>query len=588
MSNLRLAVAAFWLVAAFLAIGGRVYWLQMDSRDQVLAKSYLDRKTLKTLNQLRQEGVFKGSPDGQVVVDERLLRLKIRNPAQRNRIKKIVSRARIYPGQREFDYRLLRISRSVPVNTRDILLRGRICDRAGITLAQNVIDPRTGAQKRDYPLGPLTQQILGFKHPVFGTRGLEAALDSILYRPDPTRLRPTYNLAQAKVRSGTDVYLTIDSKLQSKIAQIMGHRKGAAVILKASTGALLAAVGNPCFDPNQKSYVAWYQARTEKRGRLLRSKVWETLYPPGSTFKLVTAATWLEAHSAQPIPKLRQFCTGRDVGLNISDLKPHGWVGLDEALIRSCNVYFARLSQILGPKICQVAERFGFNGPLDLIPQIKNLRLPAETSLAYARYQYHEKETPRGRIRVRQISKFKTYKRDFKLAAQGAIGQNLIWVTPLQMAMVAQAISNHGFLLPPHIIKGIGNAQHPADFKVVMPGEGRWVLSPKTSERLHNLMVRVMKEGTGRHAPPITRNQITIDVAGKTGSAETGREGEMPHAWFVGFAPADAPQFVIALVLEQGGLGGRVAAPLAVEMLAAALNAQTDNHRQTTLIAQRN
>ncbi len=562
----RLAVVGLVLVLGLAAVGARLWWLQVHSRKEILATPYQDRRTLALLERLRKQGILSPGDQGRVRVDARRLEQAV-GTARARRIRRLVARARLYPGQAHFDPRLLRIRAPQRRWSGPVVLRGEIHDRRGRVLARG--GPHTPGGRR-YPLGACTQPVLGFWHAVFGSRGLEAALEPVLSTPDQNR-GATRRLRGRPARPGVEVWLTLDGRLQHRLWQLMQGRRGAAVVLEVATGAVLAAVSRPAFDPNTPDPADWRRARREQRGRRLRSRAWEELYPPGSTFKLVTAAAWLEDHppSREPVPV--EYCPGRDRRLHISDLSPHGRLDLGGALVRSCNVFFARLGVRLGPRVPALARRLGFNRPLDLIPQLGTVTLPAQPSLAYARYRYRRRATPTGLRVERSLEPFTSFRRDPKIVAQCAIGQNLVAATPLQMAVVAQTIANGGFLVPPHLVRSIGRPGAGREYQLLDPPRGRQVISPETAAFLRRAMVEVMRRGTGRRAPALRLGEKVIPVAGKTGTAETGRPGDKPHAWFVGFAPADHPRLTIALVLENAGLGGRQAAPLAVAMLAAAL-----------------
>ncbi len=562
----RLAVLGLALLLGLAAVGVRMWWLQVRTQAEVLARPYQDRRTLALMERLRIEGVLSPSPQGRVKVDTRRLDRAVGRVRAR-RIRRLAARARLYPGQKRFDPMLLGIRAPQRRRFGPLVLRGRFLDRRGRLLARG--GPILPGLRR-YPLGPCAQPVLGFWHPVFGERGLEAALEPVL--TTPVNVGEPVRLADGRTAcSGGDVYLTLDARMQKRLWDIMESRVGAAVVLDVSTGAVLAAVSRPAFDPNSTDPAAWRRARREGRGRLLRSRAWEELYPPGSTFKLVTAAAWLEDHPLEREPAPVEYCPGRDRRLNISDISPHGSVDLAEALVRSCNVYFARLGTRLGPRVRAMAERLGFNHGWDLLPQLGTISLPVQASLAYARYRYRRRSSPVGTRVERSLERFHSFRRDPKIAAQCAIGQNLVAATPLQMAVVAQAIANRGFLVPPHLALALGDPNRQDAFQALDPPCGRRVMSPATAVFLTRAMVEVMRRGTGRRAPALRLRGEVVLVAGKTGTAETGRPGEKPHAWFVGFAPADHPRLAIALVLQNGGLGGRRAAPLAVRMLAAAL-----------------
>ena len=253
---------------------------------------------------------------------------------------------------------------------------------------------------------------------------------------------------------------------------------------------MVAAAGLPALDPNTEDTETWRQARSRDKGSLLLSPAWQKRYPPGSCFKLVLAAAWLEANPGKQAPVI--VCHGYDPALRIHDLRAHGRTGLANAVTHSCNVYFARLGRDLGPKVREMAQLFGFNKQTDLLPRMRDISLAAAPSLAYA--WLSEPGAKGGGLRL-----FNTFKRDKKVAAQCAIGQNLVSATCLQMAMVVQGIANKGLLMPPHLVSAF---QDPAD--------GAWrELSPAAGPQGHQ---RRLGQGPfqndelrayQRHGPPL-------------------------------------------------------------------------------------
>ena len=366
--------------------------------------------------------------------------------------------------------------------------------------------------------------------------------------------------------------LTLDARMQRAAYRALEGKNGAVVILDVATGGILAAAGTPSFDPNQTERKAWLAARKRSRGKgPLVSRAWARLYPPGSTFKLVVAAAWLESHLEDgKLPGVR-YCGKKDHSLNISDLKAHGKMDLHNALVKSCNIYFANLGVGLGPKVREMAARFGFNQGLDLLPQMPGVSLLAEPSLAYASYRYRKEQGLSGQTTSRELKLFKTFTRDYKIAAQCAIGQNLIAATPLQMAMVAQAIANRGELMLPYLVEQIPDPTAPGGVTALPPLSAGRAMSTRTADFLKEAMKDVVKRGTGRLLERDLAMPLGFTAAGKTGSADTGDKEARSHAWFVGFAPVKNPKVAIAVVVEHGGLGGRVAAPLAGRILQEAL-----------------
>jgi peptidoglycan glycosyltransferase len=385
---------------------------------------------------------------------------------------------------------------------------------------------------------------------------------------------------------GDNVILTIESRLQKYAYEVMGEKKGAVVVLDIRTGEILAAVSTPSFDPATRDQTAWRLVEADKENRPWENRAFDTLYPPGSTFKTVVASTWLDSGHGEK--SYETNCKGSKNKYGISDIHRHGEVALDSAFVKSCNVFFSEIGVQLGEEIKAKAEQFGFNKPINLFSQDNSINLTAETSLAFS---WSEME---GDSKIRKLKSFKEidYKRNPRIVAQGSIGQNLVVATPLQMAVVALTIANEGKAMNPFIVKEIRTGDGK---KIVLQGQpvstGRPV-TQSTAQRLAKLMGEVMETGTGKNVQPVcfeegkyvTKPRINckspVRIAGKTGTAEVGdRNGngvidadEKPHSWFIGFAPADHPRFAVAVIAENQGLGALTAAPIAAQVLAEAMN----------------
>jgi peptidoglycan glycosyltransferase len=265
-------------------------------------------------------------------------------------------------------------------------------------------------------------------------------------------------------------------------------------------------------------------------------------YPPGSTFKVITAAAALEngLGTATSYPATGQFLPAQ----TNQPIKNFGGEvcggNMTQALIQSCNVYFARLAtQLPAGALAKAARDFGFGEtpPLD-IPDVAS-RLPSDTDLKSPAF-----------------------------AAQSAIGQYNVAATPLQMALVAAGIANQGKIMTPRLVKEVRDPQGNV-LKSFPPQVWKTAVPPNVASTLTTLMEGVVDSGTG------TAAQIPgVKVAGKTGTAQNAT-GAPPHAWFISFAPADAPKIAVAVLVENGGnlgseaTGGKVSAPIAQQVMLA-------------------
>ncbi|MCL1870872.1 MAG: penicillin-binding transpeptidase domain-containing protein [Promicromonosporaceae bacterium] len=397
--------------------------------------------------------------------------------------------------------------------------------------------------------------VTGFFSLVNGTTGIESAENTFLNGQAPAlwvdRLQ---NMLTGRATQGSSVELTIDPKVQQAAWDALGGQRGSIVAVNPKTGAILAMVSKPSFDPNKLAVHSTsqagqaYQALLNAEGDPLINRALSSLYPPGSTFKIVTAAAAVEAGHTTPtslIPAPHRFTLPgtntqmRNFGDEVCD--PSGQMSLDAAFIMSCNTAFADLAvQVGGDAMRTQAEKFGFGDPF---------RVPMRS--AVSGYPAADGFTP-DRV------------------ALSGIGQGDVTATPLQMAMVSAAIANHGTLMQPYLVQTVRDPQLEV-VQQAQPQKLRDAVSRSTADALTQMMVDTVARGTGTGA------QIAgVQVAGKTGTAQTTATAA-PHAWFTAFAPANDPQIAVAVIVEHGGnlaneaTGGRLAAPMARAVIQAAL-----------------
>jgi peptidoglycan glycosyltransferase len=423
----------------------------------------------------------------------------------------------------------------------------------GVPIASSTpVDDPFGYQ-RAYTAGPLYAHVTGYYSIVFGRTGLERATNDVLTgTADSLFLSRIGDLVTGRQAQGSSVELTLDPAVQQAAATALGNQRGAVVALDPTTGAILAMVSSPSFDPNvlaAHSSTAVNEAYRllddDPAGPLVNRAIAGDTYPPGSTFKLVDAAAALEAGltavSPLPAPDVLPLPSSSATIGNFggSSCGGGGTVTLAEALRISCNTAFAQLGLDLGADaLREQAERFGFGSSPTIPMRVTPSRFP---------------EDP-----------------DRPQTALAAIGQQDVRATPLQMAMVSAAIANGGEQMAPYLVQTVRSP----DLEVVeeaSPQVLRTSVSASTASALRDMMVGVVATGTG------TAAQIPgVAVAGKTGTAQT-TDDVAPHAWFTAFAPADAPRVAVAVVVENGGdlgneaTGGRVAAPIARAVIEAVL-----------------
>ncbi len=408
--------------------------------------------------------------------------------------------------------------------------RGRILDRDGNVLAESL-----GDGTRHYT-DASTAHLVGYLDPRYGSQGIELAFNEVLSGAAPSgweaAVRAEFDRGH---RSGNDVVLTIDPRIQQAAAAALGSRNGAIVALDPRSGEVLAMVSVPTYDPGSLGSIG-DQLFNDPSSPLL-NRATQGLYPPGSTFKTVTATGILEKGVATPDTVVD--CPGQIVidGFPISCSNTSQGVGtypFKHAFTFSVNAIFAQLGVKLGwTGLTDVARRYGFDSNLDF-------------TLGTAKSQIH---APGSEATT-------------TLLASTAFGQGELLATPMQMAVVAATIANGGVLARPHLT--LDERSNGASLGPIERPESRRIISADLARTMNEFMVSVVANGqaNGVSLPGVA-------VGGKTGTAEAG-DGTS-HAWFIAFAPAEAPTIAVAVIVEHGGQGGVVASPLAGQVIRAAL-----------------
>ncbi|GAB3045696.1 peptidoglycan D,D-transpeptidase FtsI family protein [Sediminivirga luteola] len=398
--------------------------------------------------------------------------------------------------------------------------------------------------------------VTGFFSVVYGPSGLEQAENSMLAGTDDAMFyRNLTHYLTGQEPPGAAVQTTINPAVQEAAWNGMGGQRGAAVALDPRTGEVLAMVSTPGFDPNSlasHSHDTATQAYQELLGAesrpLYNRAIGGNLYPPGSTFKLITAAAALESGQYTPETEL-DAPTTLELPLTTATIRNAGGAvcgsggraTLQHSLMVSCNTSFAAMGMELGDQaLREQAEAFGFDEGFTMPLRVTASSFPDE-------------------LNAPQL-------------AQSSIGQYEVRATPMQMAMVAAGIANDGVVMQPNLVSSVVDSTSLDVISDPSPREMSRAVSPETAQQLTEMMTTVVESGTG------TAAQIPgVDVAGKTGSAQHA-QGAAPHAWFTAFAPADDPQIAVAVVVESGGdagseaSGGRVAGPIAKAMIEAMVN----------------
>ncbi len=426
-----------------------------------------------------------------------------------------------------------------------------IVDGEAVVWSEPVDDPFN--YQRSYTQGSLYSAITGYYSVVYGRTGLEQTENALLNgSADALFWTRLGNLFSGEQQQGASVEMTLSSELQQVAAEELGDQRGAVVALDPTTGAVLAMVTSPRYDPAE---LASHSTSTVNEnyaallGRddnpLVNRAIAGDTYPPGSTFKLLVAAAALEGGYT---PQTELY-SPRELPLPGSDRTIGNYGGAEctgddympmaDALRVSCNTAFADLGMALGWGVLErKAHDFGWDEPLDIPLPVTASGLP---------------ESP-----------------DVPQTAMSALGQFDVRATPLQIAMVSAAIANDGVLMKPYLVDTV----RASDLTVVSsaePEEYRDSMTSQDAAALTQMMVGAVADGSGRAA-----RIDGVEVAGKTGTAQTGQDTP-PHAWFTGFAPADDPVIAIAVLVEEGGTtgsgatGGSVSAPIARAIMEKAL-----------------
>lgn len=411
--------------------------------------------------------------------------------------------------------------------------------------------------KATFKDGPLWAPVTGYASQAFGSTQLESIYDSILTGDDDRLFfKRTVDILSGKQKQGGDVVTTLNAKAQKAAFEGLGKKKGAVAAIDPRTGAILALASTPSYDPS--SFAGNSKNDSKAWGSLLKennpdepmlNRALRQTYPPGSTFKVVTAAAALENGlysniddpTDSPVPYILP-------DTNHQELKNEGSIPCKNATLRvalqySCNSVFGKVGADLGrDKMLDEAQKFGFN---------QELFIPVRTAASNFSKTMDKPQT-----------------------ALSSIGQFETAATPLQMAMVASAIANDGTLMQPYMVSEL-RAPSNAVVEHTKPKEFSQPLSPENAQKLQQMMETVVTDGTGKNA------QISgVTVGGKTGTAQHGIDNsESPYAWFISYAKTDSGSPVaVAVVVEDASAnrgdisGGGFAAPIAKSVMEAVLN----------------
>lgn len=428
------------------------------------------------------------------------------------------------------------------------VLRGRIYDRNGVLLAGRTRD-QNGIVHRFYT-DPSLSHVIGYDSLRYGKSELESAYDNYLSGQVVGTSWTTFlNQIEHKPVIGNDVTLTIDDTLQRQVDSVLPSSPSSAIVADPRNGEILAMVSHPNFDANNVSNTAYWNSLLRDSSFPLINRAVNGFYPPGSTYKIVTLAAALDAdvmslntmfYGTQATGPLD--VQGHVFPATINNLNDCGGrvvpppITLEQGLMCSDNIVFAQVGMKLGiQSFLDYSHRFGLDNtpPFDIPISASHVRQPGETF-------------------------------DQLALASSAFGQGGLHVTPLQMLMADEAIANRGTIANPVLVRDVKSPDSSV-IKTGSHGTFSQPVSSGTAGQVRDAMVQVVSQGTG-----VLAQVPGVTVAGKTGTAETGGS-QLPHAWFVAFAPADHPRVAVVVMVEHGGEGATVAAPIAKQILSDAL-----------------
>lgn len=405
--------------------------------------------------------------------------------------------------------------------------RGSIFAAGGQVLAETQTDA-DGNERRVYPYDNLFAHAVGYA--TNGRFGVEAAANYYLINSNARLSDKVASDVAGSKYPGDSVVTTLDVGLQEVAAKSLGVYKGAIIVSEPSTGKILAMVSKPDFNPNEIDAL-WDGLIQDKESTVLLNRVTQGLYPPGSTFKIVTALEYIrenpDSYGQYSYQCNGRYSSGQDT-INCYHGSVHGHEDFTRSFAKSCNASFANIGMKL--------DRTRWGQTLDGL--LFNQELPV--SFAYNRSKL--------------VVDANTSDSDI---LQASIGQGTTQITPLHLNMITCAIANGGTVMKPYLVDHVKNNEGTI-IKQFSPDSYKELLTQTEAAALTELMTAVVESGTGTKLAG-----LTYTAAGKTGSAEYNNVKTDSHAWFTGFAPAQEPEVCVTIIIEGAGSGGDYAVPIA-------------------------
>lgn len=407
------------------------------------------------------------------------------------------------------------------------VIRGKILGNKGEVLAETLIT-EDGMESRFYPYNQLFAHVVGYSQS--GKTGLEQLANFSLLTSDVPVYEKVFNEFMEQKHEGNQVVTTLDVELQQTAYDAMGSFEGAVVVMEPSTGKILAMVSRPDFNPNNIVELWDSLTASDSTESVLLNRAAQGLYPPGSTFKLLTALQYIRENPDNYGDFLYR-CDGI-FSLDNADIrcyhgKSHGEVDLTTAFAKSCNGAFASIGADLDiTGFRNLCQQFLFNSDL-----------PVAFNYNKSSYVLTE-DAPVWEV------------------LQSAIGQGKTEITPIHNALIVSAVANGGILMNPYLVTRVENA-YGQPVKNYMPSAYGQLMTAEEAKILTELMTAAVTDGT---ASALSSGLYT--AAGKTGTAEWDEKRES-HSWFIGFAPAENPKLAVSIILEEAGTGSEYAVPIA-------------------------
>ncbi len=405
--------------------------------------------------------------------------------------------------------------------------RGSIFAAGGQVLAETQTDA-DGNERRVYPYDNLFAHAVGYA--TNGRFGVEAAANYYLINSNAKLSDKVASDVAGSKYPGDSVVTTLDVGLQEVAAKSLGVYKGAIIVSEPSTGRILAMVSKPDFNPNEIDTL-WDGLIQDKESTVLLNRVTQGLYPPGSTFKIVTALEYIrenpDSYGQYSYQCNGRYSSGQDT-INCYHGSVHGHEDFTRSFAKSCNASFANIGMTL--------DRTRWGQTLDGL--LFNQELPV--SFAYNKSKL--------------VVNADTSDSDI---LQASIGQGTTQITPLHLNMITCAIANGGTVMKPYLVDHVKNNEGTV-IKQFSPDSYKELLTQTEAAALTELMTAVVESGTGTKLAG-----LTYTAAGKTGSAEYNNVKTDSHAWFTGFAPAQEPEVCVTIIIEGAGSGGDYAVPIA-------------------------